>query len=70
MKEKHISPSEALRVGVLKIIAEPYHPEINVEIAETEKTKRAQIAAAMQAKINELNDEIDILRKKDVVQKA
>lgn len=67
MKEKQISPSEALRVGVYKLVSEPYVPEVGVKILETERTKREQIQNTMQARINELNQEIEGMKKKNVV---
>lgn len=62
MKERAISPSMALRIGVMKIVAEPYVPEQGVTIFKTEKAKREELSNAMQKRINDLNDEIENLK--------
>jgi len=49
----------ALRVGVKKIISEPYLPEAGVKIVETGKNKREQVQQAMQKRIDDLNEALE-----------
>lgn len=67
MKERAISPSLALKIGVMKIVAEPYIPEKGVVIVKTEANQRLEMQNAMQARINELNTQIKKLEGKNVV---
>lgn len=67
MKERAISPSMALKIGVMKIVAEPFLPEKGVTILKTETAKRLEVQNAMQGRINELNSEIAKLKMKNVV---
>ena len=63
MKEKHISPSKALQVGARHLLGVPEPLEEGVTIEKTEKTKASRIAQTMQRVINDLNEELEVLRK-------
>lgn len=57
MKEKHISPSKALKVGALQMLGEPFKPEKGVTIAPSEINKVAQVQQSMQKAINDMEEE-------------
>jgi response regulator of citrate/malate metabolism len=62
MKEKHISPSEALKVGIKTMLEQPFELQRGEKILqETWKAKAEHIQHSMQACIDELNRKIDIL---------
>lgn len=65
MKERHISPSHALRVGIDRLLGTQLDLESGVSIDETEKTKRIRIQTTLQQCINELNDELEEVKKKN-----
>lgn len=64
MKEKHISPSEALKVGALRLLGEPFTPERGVSISETEKGRISKVQTAMQGAINVIEEEKEVLQTK------
>ena len=58
MGENHISPSEALKVGALKLLGEPFQPEKGVVIEkETVINKLARMQTTMQGAINRIQNE-------------
>ena len=58
MRENHISPSEALKVGALKLLGEPFQPEKGVVIEkETVINKLARMQTTMQGAINRIQNE-------------
>jgi len=63
MRGKNISPSKALKVGALKLLGEPDLEEGVTIVENTEKNKIERIQQSMQQVINDLNEELEVLRK-------
>ena len=72
IKEKNISPSQAFKVGVHQLLEQPFVPEPDSTLYESEVAKRQRIQNTMQEAMNIINEqkeasikEIEELKKKE-----